>query len=251
METNPVAKTLQGSTTPQEARQETQRHRRALFQGRGLIALGGGILVLFVLVTLLVVVVDPLTLDVPITREVQELTNIGPLSSLLVDVSLPGFAPWNYLLPVLIMLVMVLVKRGAEALFLMLATICTGVGEVVKTLVHRARPSATLVNVIHNTNLDGSSFPSSHVIEYTLVCGFCFYLVYTLMKHGPPRTFLLVILGAMVVLIGPSRILMGQHWASDVLGGYALGFGLLMLVIWAYRGWEARRVKHPPPVTQA
>ena len=42
METNPVAKTLQGPTTPQEARQETQRHRRALFEGRGLIALGGG-----------------------------------------------------------------------------------------------------------------------------------------------------------------------------------------------------------------
>ena len=36
---------------------------------------------------------------------------------------------------------------------------------------------------------------------------------------------------------------MGQHWASDVLGGYTLGFGLLLLVIWAYRAWEARLIQ--------
>ncbi|HUS15651.1 MAG TPA: phosphatase PAP2 family protein, partial [Chloroflexia bacterium] len=114
--------------------------------------------------------------------------------------------------------------------------------DVVKAVVQRARPTEPLVYVVQNSHLDGSSFPSSHVVEYTLVFGFCFYLVFTLMKHGALRTLLLVLSGAMVLLIGPSRIDMGQHWASDVLGGYTLGFGLLLIVIWAYRGWEARHL---------
>src|SRR5689334_14631549 len=104
METKQLAQALPGANTPQEARQETRRHRRALFEGEGLLALGGGMLALFALVTAVVVLLDPLALDVPITRAVQDLNTVWPLNTLLVDVSLPGFSPWNYLLPLLIML---------------------------------------------------------------------------------------------------------------------------------------------------
>jgi membrane-associated phospholipid phosphatase len=250
MPTENPAPLIQPAANPAEARQEAQQHRQALFRGAAILGLGTTLLVLFGLITLVVAVLDPLSLDVPITRTVQELNAYPPLSAALDAVSWPGFSPWNFILPALLVLGLGLLKRVTEAAFLLLATISTGVADVVKMFVHRLRPSETLVAVIHNQHLDGSSFPSSHVVEYTLVCGFLFYLAFTLMKPGLLRTALLIGSGGLVVLVGPSRILMGQHWASDVLGGYALGFAVLLVIIWAYRGWEVRFAQRAQAVAQ-
>jgi membrane-associated phospholipid phosphatase len=221
---------------------EAQRHRRGLIHGHELIGLGIGVLALFGLVTAAVLFLDPLALDVPITREVQDLT-FPPAGLLFTAVSAPGFQPWNFIFPLAIILGLALLRRIAEAAFLGLAAIVSGSDEIVKALVHRARPSADLVHVVKN--LPSYSFPSGHVTEYTLVFGFCFYLVFALMRPGLPRTALLAFCGAMGLLVGPSRIWLGQHWASDVLGGYTLGFGLLLLVIWGYRRWERRHLTQP------
>jgi membrane-associated phospholipid phosphatase len=250
MPTENPAPLLQPADNPAEAGQEAQQHHQALFRGAAILGLGGTLLILFGLVTALVAILDPLSLDVPITRAVQGLNAYPPLSDALDAVSWPGFAPWSYILPAALVLIVAALKRVTEAAFLLLATISTALADVVKMFVHRLRPSETLVNVIHNQHLDGSSFPSSHVVEYTLVCGFLFYLAFTLMKPGILRTALLIGSGALIALVGPSRILMGQHWASDVLGGYALGFAVLLVIIWAYRGWEVRFARRAQAVAQ-
>jgi undecaprenyl-diphosphatase len=65
--------------------------------------------------------------------------------------------------------------------------------------------------------------------------GFLFYLVYTLMRSSPLRSALLTLLGALIGLVGLSRVYLGAHWASDVFGGYCLGFFWLALTIYFYR----------------
>lgn len=227
--------------TPAEERQEVSRHRRSFIRGRALVSLGVILLVIFALVTGLVLFLDPLVLDVPITRELQEI-DFPPFNALMLGVSWLGFSPQNFIWPMLVVLVVaVVLKRVAEAVFLVLATAANIVTEIVKVVIHRGRPSADLVHVIGHPNT--FSFPSGHVTQYVLFFGFCFYLVFTLMKHSLLRTLLLALCGALVLLVGPSRIWMGQHWASDVLGGYTLGTGLLLLIIWGYRGWEERRLR--------
>ena len=225
---------------PQEQRQEARKHRRALVEGRGLIGLGLGLLALFGLITATVLFLDPLAVDVPITRELQEV-NFGPFNWLMVEVSAPGFWPWSLIFPVVVIAVVALLRRVVEAAFLALASLAAAASDVVKALVHRERPSEDLVHVMRHS--DTFSFPSGHVTQYVLFLGFSFYLAYTLLRPGPLRTVLLVLTGGLVLLVGPSRIWMGQHWASDVLGGYTLGFGLLLLIIWTYRAWEARFVR--------
>jgi len=239
----PVAP-LEDVRPPDSARADARQHQRALLRGARIVALGAGLLVLFALVMGAVVFLHPEQLDLPITRAVQS-WNFPLLDVLMPAVSWPGFTPWNFIIPLLLMAGLAALRRGAEAAFLGLATVAAGSGEIVKAIVGRGRPSPDLVHVVQH--LDSSSFPSGHVTEYTLVLGFLFYLSFTLLRPGLVRTILLIFSGAMIVLVGPSRIWMGQHWASDVLGGYTLGFGLLLLIIWAYRAYEARRLTHQVP----
>ncbi len=232
---NPAEQAIQ-----QEDPEQVPKHRRALFQGRALVSLGLLLLLLFGGVTSIVYFLDPLSFDVPVEQAVQRV-QVEPWRWLMIAVSAPGFVPWNFVVPIAIIAGVALAKRFVEAAFLGLATVATGASDLMKALVHRGRPTPDLVQVIGDPT--SYSFPSGHVTEYTLVFGFSFYLTFTLLKRGALRTLILTLCGGLVLLVGLSRVWEGNHWPSDALGGYALGFGLLLLVIWAYRGWEKRRVQ--------
>jgi len=109
---------------------------------------------------------------------------------------------------------------------------------LVKQLVARSRPTVDLVHVFRI--LDSYSFPSGHVMFYVGFFGYLWFLVYTLLKHSIRRIFLLSLLGSLVALIGVSRIYLGQHWASDVLGAYLLGGLILAGVIQLYQRGKTR-----------
>ena len=97
---------------------------------------------------------------------------------------------------------------------------------LIKYIVGRPRPAPDLVDVMHSTS--GSSFPSGHVMSYIAFWGLIFSFTLILFKGRHWwRTTLLIVSGLFVVLIGPSRIYLGAHWASDVLGAYLIvGFCL-------------------------
>jgi len=115
---------------------------------------------------------------------------------------------------------------------------------LVKQYIRRPRPTVDLVHVFRI--LDSYSFPSGHVMFYIGFFGFIWFLVYTLLKRSLRRTLLLVFFGALIALIGISRIYLGQHWASDVLGAYLLGSLTLVAIIQFYRWGKKRFFVHQP-----
>jgi membrane-associated phospholipid phosphatase len=115
---------------------------------------------------------------------------------------------------------------------------------LVKDLIGRPRPTADLVNVV--ARLQDYSFPSGHVMYYLGFLGFIGFLVFSLLKPSLKRSLLLVIIGIPVVLIGVSRIYLGEHWASDVLGSYLLGSLTLVAIIQFYRWGKTRFFVHQP-----
>ena len=111
-----------------------------------------------------------------------------------------------------------LIRRRANAM--MLAAVYAG-GTLSVTVLKRvfalARPNETL----HLVVVDGGSFPSGHASLSLLGYGLVAYLA---TARNPWRVRLIYLVGAVMLalVIGLSRLILGVHWLSDVLAGYAL-----------------------------
>ena len=158
-----------------------------------------------------------------------------------------GFTPLAPIFVILTLVFVYLIGLKWEAVMLLFAGVGVGLLEViVKMAVRRQRPSTALVNVFKTLN--DYSFPSGHVLLFTVFLGFLLFLIYTLTPRSWGRTCGLSVLGALIVLVGVSRVYLGEHWPSDVLGAYLLGTLWLALTIYIYRKGKPRFfVRQPAP----
>jgi membrane-associated phospholipid phosphatase len=76
--------------------------------------------------------------------------------------------------------------------------------------------------------------------------GFIGFLAFSLLKPSFKRSLILALIGSLVLLIGISRIYLGEHWASDVLGSYLLGSLTLVATIQVYLWGKTRFFVHQP-----
>jgi len=134
---------------------------------------------------------------------------------------------------------------------LLLVVVAMGAALIIKELVGRPRPSAELVAVWGSYG--GESFPSGHALGSVLLLGYLLYAAPSVVKSLAVVNGFRVFLVLLILAIGLSRVYLGAHWPSDVLGGYLYGGLLLWLVIWtAHQGgnlwpWAGRR---PPALPQ-
>jgi undecaprenyl-diphosphatase len=112
---------------------------------------------------------------------------------------------------------------------------------VLKSLVGRLRP-VVAHPIAHGT---GNSFPSGHSLG-SIVCYGAVFLVFLPAARGRWRTAFTTVIVALIALIGISRILLGVHYVSDVIGGWAIGITWLGLTAFAF---EATRQAAGLPVT--
>jgi membrane-associated phospholipid phosphatase len=107
---------------------------------------------------------------------------------------------------------------------------------IIKILVRRPRPSLPEILVMRARPSFG--FPSGHVVRFMIFYGFLFALAYFKLRYGVGRTLTLILLGVLLISIGLSRVYVGEHWPSDVLGGYLTGLCWLGPALLAY--WRLR-----------
>jgi membrane-associated phospholipid phosphatase len=145
-----------------------------------------------------------------------------PLAAwLLTHMSDLGFLPYDVMCVVLIFVILFALRLRLEAVVIVLSTLVAGeLGMLTKDLVQRARPSSSFVHLA--THLADYSFPSGHVIFATVLFGTTFWVVWIAWRTSPVRNAVLAVLAALVLLMGPSRVYLGAHWPTDVIGAYCL-----------------------------
>src|SRR5205807_3467092 len=112
--------------------------------------------------------------------------------------------------------------------------------EWVKILVHRPRPFAAGPFV----DWAGYSFASGHTIGATLLYGqIALFLVPTI-KSRRGRALMFSVAGFVIVMVGFSRIALGAHYFTDVVGGMLLG--TMWLTVCAVAARPLRRSTVPP-----
>ena len=102
---------------------------------------------------------------------------------------------------------------------------------VVGEAVHRHRPPAADWLVAAG----GWSYPSGHTLQATAAYGVLLVLL-SPGRTGRTRTLLAGGAALVVALVAASRVYLGVHWLTDVLGSVSLGVALLCLW-WVARVW--------------
>ena len=190
----------------------------------------------------------PLTrIDKNVAEAVYDVTHDSPiLVALSQFFSFLGIPPWFY------------ATIGASAfwfyrkgywrlsLFMVTTPLLGGaISTAVKVLVDRERP--VFEEPIHEAF--GKSFPSGHAMSSTVGYG---VLLLAVLPFIPERWKPRAIAGyiAMVILIALSRLGLGVHYLSDVLGGIVLGAAWLCVSTAAFRIWRREQRKRTADVTE-
>jgi undecaprenyl-diphosphatase len=106
----------------------------------------------------------------------------------------------------------------------------TAVQQSLKAAVGRARPVwPDPVDSAHY-----AAFPSGHAMTATVVCGLLLWLLQLYGAGRALRRTALALAVISVVGVGLTRVWLGVHWASDVLGGWLLGALVVALTVVAH-----------------
>jgi len=104
--------------------------------------------------------------------------------------------------------------------------IITILNQLIKRILQRPRP--TEYRIIEET---GYSFPSGHSMVSMAFYGYLIYLIYKYVKNKYLKWISIVLLSILICSIGVSRIYLGVHYTSDVLGGFLLSISYLVIYI--------------------
>ena len=149
--------------------------------------------------------------------------------------------------PLLVVAALVVYQRGLPRLSVYVTV--AGIGAAVldkgvKLAVGRSRP--LFADPVAHAS--GNSFPSGHALGSLVGYGVLLLIVLPLL-HGAVRVAVTTGVVVFVLAVGFTRVGLGVHYASDVLGGWLLGGAWLAGVSGAFRLWRVERGRPPAPVS--
>jgi len=128
---------------------------------------------------------------------------------------------------VVLMGCLAIARRYADVAMVFGGLAVVGLGSGLKLLVDRPRPEYQIIEPLES----GLSFPSGHSLLAVILGGVLVYLVGQwvrplLLRRAIQAGLILIVIG-----MGASRVYLGVHWPSDVIGSYVLGMMALVGLI--------------------
>lgn len=148
-----------------------------------------------------------------------------------------GWAPLSVGLILVVAASLVLLRRRADAMMMLLSLVPLAAGDALKRLVDRPRPDYLLLGPAP----ESASFPSGHSTYAMLFCSLLIVLAEQSIKPLLIRRSIQAGLALLVLAVGASRVYLGAHWPSDVIGGYLFGGVASLGLIWLRNWWVSYR----------
>ncbi|MGH3327507.1 MAG: phosphatase PAP2 family protein [Streptomycetales bacterium] len=162
-----------------------------------------------------------------LTPVMSVVTELGSVTTLMTLILIVGVAWWRW--------------RGSwRALGLLAASAAgaTALANGIKVLVGQQRPPAATDIARHVT---GYAFPSGHVTAAAAVFGMLAALLASATPIWRRKVAAWATALALAVLVAASRLYLGAHWLTDVLGGLALGAAWVFVVLILTRALDRLR----------
>lgn len=124
--------------------------------------------------------------------------------------------------------ILIIVKNKKYAVLISVNLfISTVLNIILKNIFDRARPEGYRL-----IEIGGFSFPSGHSMASMTFYGFLIYLIYKKIQNKYIKWTLITILSILILAVGTSRIYLGVHYASDVIGGFC--FSIIYLAFYTH-----------------
>ncbi|RYU90664.1 phosphatase PAP2 family protein [Mucilaginibacter terrigena] len=202
----------------------------------------------FIGLSVLVVLYPAMSIDVRVSHEIQEHQNAF-FDQLMYLISTPGYMPESVIMVAVTSVIFFLFKYKKAAAYVLATGLASLISTIVKALVNRPRPSKDLVRILHDTAQQ--SFPSGHMLFYVVFFGFMMLLMFQLDHLPKVLRYSVGVISLFLILTIPfSRIYMGAHWFTDVVGGFLLGLLCLYLLSWFYLRKPADKQEAPVAETK-
>ena len=127
---------------------------------------------------------------------------------------------------ILVVILLILLKDRYRYLVVGITAFTALSNQILKNIFRRPRPE-----VLRLIKQGGYAYPSGHAMISVALYGFLIYYVHHKVKNKYLKIFLISVLSILIILIGISRIYVGVHYPSDILGGYILSLLILILII--------------------
>ena len=149
------------------------------------------------------------TISTPVTAIFKVITNLGGVVGIIT----------------ITLLILIFLKSNLQKYYVVVnLLIITMSNQILKNIIQRPRP-------IEHRIIDeaGYSFPSGHSMVSMAFYGFLIYLIYKNIENKNIKWTLCTILSLLILFIGISRIYLGVHYVSDVIGGFCLSIAYLIV----------------------
>lgn len=184
-------------------------------------------IIVFMLLSFSVIDSSPKSWDLLVSQELQE-DPTALLDTLMKSFSWLGTVYVAAIMVIAFSIIFFVFKYTREGFFVLSCLLSGGVSYVLKTLIDRPRPTTDFVRIVEETHYQ--SFPSGHVLFYTAFFGTLMVIAISssILKLSM-KIIISIICAVMIVLGAVSRIYLGAHWFTDVIGGFIVGVLFVML----------------------
>jgi undecaprenyl-diphosphatase len=188
-----------------------------------------GVFLLTSVMFVLAGVYDSFPGDEPVLVQIQELRT-GWLDATALALDTIGGQPFAVGSIFAVAAGLMLLRRPADAVIVLLSLALLFIGHELKQVVDRPRPEYVLLGL----EPESPGFPSGHSMYALIFGGLLIYLAGQVIPSLLLKRWLQYCLAALILAMGVSRVYLGVHWPSDVIGGFLYG-GLALAGLIALR----------------